>query len=39
MKAITNGTIITITGETLEKGTVLYENGKITAVGDRTGRR
>ena len=33
MKAITNGTIITITGETLEKGTVLYENGKITAVG------
>ena len=33
MKAITNGQIITITGETLEKGTILYENGKITAVG------
>lgn len=33
MKAITNGTIMTITGGTIENGTVLFEDGKITAVG------
>ncbi len=33
MQAIVNGTVFTGTGEVLEKGTVLYENGKIVAVG------
>ena len=33
MIAITNGKIITVTGETLEKGTVLVQDGKIAAVG------
>ena len=33
MLAIKNGKIITVTKGTLEKGTVLVENGKITAVG------
>ena len=33
MIAITNGKVVTVTGETYEKGTVLVENGKITAVG------
>ena len=33
MKAITNAKIYTVTGETYEKGTVLFENGKIVAVG------
>ncbi len=34
MKAITNGKIITVTGPVYENGTVLFENGKITAVGE-----
>ena len=29
MIAITNGKVVTITGETFENGTVLVENGKI----------
>jgi len=33
MIAITNGKVVTITGETYEQGTVLVENGKIAAVG------
>ncbi len=33
MIAITNGKVVTVTGETYEKGTVLVENGKILAVG------
>ena len=33
MIAITNGKIITVTGETYEKGTILVDNGKITGVG------
>ncbi len=33
MLAIKNGKIITVTQGTLERGTVLVENGKITAVG------
>jgi len=33
MKAITNGIVMTITNGTLEKGTVLVENGVIQAVG------
>lgn len=33
MIAITNGKVVTITGETYENGTVLVENGKIAAVG------
>ncbi len=33
MIAITNGKVVTVTGETYEKGTVLVENGKIIAVG------
>lgn len=33
MKAIINGKVVTVTGETYEKGTVLVENGKIQAVG------
>lgn len=33
MKAIINGKVVTVTGETYEKGTVLIENGKIAAVG------
>lgn len=31
--AITNATIVTGTGETIEKGTVLFRDGKIQAVG------
>lgn len=31
--ALVGGTVHTVTGETLENGTVLFENGKITAVG------
>ena len=33
MKAIVNGKVVTVTGETFEKGTILYENGKIVGVG------
>lgn len=33
MIAICNGKVVTVTGETYEKGTVLVENGKIAAVG------
>ena len=33
MIAITNGKIVTVTGDTYENGTVLVEKGKITAVG------
>lgn len=33
MKALVNGKIMTVTGETYEKGTVLYDNGKIVEVG------
>lgn len=33
MIAITNGKVVTVTGETYEKGTVLVENDKIVAVG------
>ncbi len=33
MKALVNGKVITVTGETFEQGTILFENGKITAVG------
>lgn len=33
MKAITNGRVLTITGGTLESGTVLVEDGKILEVG------
>lgn len=33
MKAIINGKIITVTGPVYESGTVLYDNGKIVAVG------
>lgn len=33
MKAITNGTIMTITGETIKNGTILVGGGKICAVG------
>lgn len=32
MKAIVNGRVITVTGQTYEKATVLIENGKIKAV-------
>lgn len=33
MIAITNGKVVTVTGETYEKGTVLVDEGKIAAVG------
>jgi len=33
MKAIVNGKIITMADKTIEKGVILIENGKITAVG------
>ncbi len=33
MTAIINGKVVTVTGETYEKGVVLVENGKIAAVG------
>ncbi len=33
MIAITNGKVVTVTGKTLENGTVLIENDKIKAVG------
>ncbi len=32
--ALTNGIIHTITGPTYSKGTILFENGKITAIGE-----
>lgn len=35
MIAVTNGKVYTITQGTLEYGTVLVENGRIVAVGDR----
>jgi len=35
MLAIINGKVLTMAGDTYEKGTVLVENGKIKAVGDR----
>ncbi len=34
MKAITNGRIITVTGPVYDSGTVLYEDGRIIAVGE-----
>ena len=34
MKALTNGTIITVTGQRYEKGVVLYDEGKIVDVGE-----
>ena len=33
MTAIINGKVVTVTGETYEKGIVLVEDGKIAAVG------
>jgi imidazolonepropionase-like amidohydrolase len=33
MLAIVNGKVLTVTGGTIENGTVLIENGKITSVG------
>ena len=33
MKAIINGKVVTVTGETYENGIVLVEDGKIEAVG------
>lgn len=33
MKALVNGRIITVTGETYEKGVILYESGKVVSVG------
>lgn len=33
MKAIVNGTVLTVTGGTIENGMVLVEDGKIKAVG------
>ena len=33
MKAIINGKVFTVTGQTYDKATVLIENGKIKAVG------
>ena len=33
MIAIINGKVVTVTGQTFEKGTVLIEDGKIKAVG------
>ena len=35
MIAITNGKVVTVTDKTYEKGTVLIEDGKIKAVGER----
>ncbi len=34
MKAIVNGTVLTVSGETIENGVVIIENGKIAAVGN-----
>jgi len=34
MKAIVNGKVVTVTGKTYERGSVLVEGGKIVAVGD-----
>lgn len=31
--ALVGGTVHTLTGETIENGTILFENGKITAIG------
>ena len=33
--AITNATIVTVSGDTIPKGTVVIKDGKITAVGAR----
>lgn len=33
MKAIINGKVFTVTGQTYDKATILIENGKIKAVG------
>ena len=33
--AITNATVWTVSGETIENGTVVVEDGKIAAVGKR----
>ena len=33
MIAIINGKVVTVTGETFERGTVLIEDDKIKAVG------
>ena len=33
MLAVTNGTVVTVTSDTIENGTVLVEDGKIKAVG------
>ena len=33
MKAIINGKVFTVTGQTFDKATVLVDNGKIKAVG------
>ena len=35
MIAITNGKVVTVTDKTYEKGTVLIEDGKIKAVGEK----
>ena len=35
MIAITNGKVVTVTGQTFENGTVLIEDGKIKAVGQQ----
>lgn len=37
MLAITNGKILTITGQTYERGTVLMDGGRILAVGGGCG--
>lgn len=34
MKAVVNGKIITVSGPVFENGTILYEDGKIRAVGE-----
>lgn len=33
MTAIINGKVVTVCGDIIENGTVLFEDGKITAVG------
>ncbi|MBR4162685.1 MAG: amidohydrolase [Solobacterium sp.] len=35
MKAITNGKIYTVTGPVYDKGTILFDEGKIIAVGEQ----
>lgn len=34
MKAIINGRVVTVTGSIYENGTILYDNGRIIAVGE-----